>query len=187
MDGNITLCILLNYFLEETGAKGCMEWRCDSRDSAHMYIHMQISLYSLELIQNLRPPPCEFVIEQVSRGSLRSLPGACVELEASRRKGSDHYLSSGKPVPVDLNLSCSAAEEGVWHYPQKSLYRIVELNHNSYQKERASLKQEKRELASLKPKPKQHPWQNKPKVVSSWKLCMEGYFFNNWIPGQCVY
>lgn len=100
-------------------------------------------------------------------GSLRSLPGACVELEALRRKGNDHCLSTGKPVLEDLYLSCSAAEEGVSHYPQKSLYKTAELNHSYCQKERASLKQEQKELASLTPKPKQHPDRGGQKLLGS--------------------
>ena len=48
-------------------------------------------------------------------GSLKSLPTACVGLEASRRKVSGQHLLDEKPSLGDFCLPYSPAQRWVWH------------------------------------------------------------------------
>lgn len=56
IDGDITICTLLNYFQEETGAKGCIEWRYNNRDP----VHMQKSMHSCGAYSITEAPFCRY-------------------------------------------------------------------------------------------------------------------------------
>jgi len=96
------------------------------------------------------------MLTEVQR-SVRSLPGACGELEALRRMVNDQSPLAEIRVLGDWTCTCFAAEKGEWHYRLWSLYRIFGLNHNSCQKVRASLTLGQRGSAAWIPMLMLHP------------------------------